>query len=117
MKQIFIVEDSKDYQFLLETILVEEGYSVECASNGLEALDKLRARPNNPCMIFLDIMMPVMDGFQFREQQKNDPQLANIPIVVMTAHADLLAKQIEAREIIRKPSDIQVFLKAAQAYC
>lgn len=55
--------------------------------------------------------------FQFREQQKNDPQLADIPIVVMTAHADLLAKQIEARQIIRKPSDIQAFLKAAHTYC
>lgn len=119
MKQIFIIEDSQDYQYLLRTILMEEGYDVECASNGLEALDKLRARSNNPCMIFLDIMMPIMDGFEFREQQKKDPRLADIPVVVMTAHADVMAAKakIGVREIIKKPSDINVFLKAAQTYC
>ena len=119
LKHLFIIEDSLDFQLLLQTIFRREGYNVDCASNGQDALVSLRAKTDLPCVILLDIMMPVMDGFEFRAQQKQDPRLASIPVVVMTAHGDIQSTKAKAgvRDIIRKPSDVQTFLKVVGDAC
>jgi CheY-like chemotaxis protein len=118
-KRILIVEDSEDFQFLVRHLLESEGYHVESAFNGLEALNKLGALFALPHLIILDIMMPVMDGFEFKERIEKDPRLKDIPIVVVTAHGDQLTTmaKIGARDIIHKTADMSSFLEIIKKNC
>lgn len=102
---ILIVEDSSDLQVLLRQMLERQGYMVVCADNGQAALDTLRAAAALPGVILLDLMMPVMDGIEFRRQQMLDPRLAQVPVVIMTADANPLpkAQQVSAVALVRKP--------------
>ena len=114
-KHILIVEDSPDLQHLLNQLFSKEGYTTSKAFDGQQALEWLRKTQDLPDLIFLDIMMPVMDGFEFRYQQMKDPRLAGIPVVVMTADSN---SQLKAHnlgtEVIRKPIlDIDVLLDVA----
>jgi CheY-like chemotaxis protein len=81
---ILLVEDEAAIREVSEAVLEAEGYRVVSACNGSDALDVLRAGLR-PCMIILDLMMPVMDGWQFRQAQLGDPELLKIPTVVYTA--------------------------------
>lgn len=102
---ILIVEDSPDLQLLLTQLLSGEGYRISCAFNGQQALDFLQTTSELPALILLDIMMPVMDGFEFRDAQKQDPRIAEIPFIVMTAdyNAKAHATQMGAVEVLQKP--------------
>ncbi len=87
-KLILIVDDSKDNQDLLKLVLISKGYSVHCASNGQEALVMLFELSILPDLILLDAKMPVMDGYEFRVQQKKLARIRDIPVVVMTGDSD-----------------------------
>ena len=104
-KHILIVEDSLDLQALLGELFEQEDYKISRAMNGKEALDFLRSTQELPSLILLDIMMPVMDGIEFREFQLKDPKLKKIPVVIMTADSNSQSKASElgVTEIIRKP--------------
>ena len=85
---ILIIEDNATTREALTTLLEGVGYGVTGAANGREALDYLRqAEP--PCVILLDLSMPVMSGWQFRREQRHDPALAPIPVVVLSGESDL----------------------------
>jgi CheY-like chemotaxis protein len=86
-----------------------EGYLVETMSNGQEALDHLRAADPPPALIILDLLMPVMDGWQFLAEIKNDPKLSQlrIPVIIVTA----LNGKVDADAIIRKPIDLERLLQ------
>lgn len=118
-KKIFVVEDAVEIRLLLKRLLESEGYVVEGASNGREALEILRAQTELPAVILLDLMMPVMDGYEFRELQKQDERLSSIPVVVMTAdgHIDAKKMRVEALEGIKKPLSTQDLLKVVEKYC
>jgi CheY-like chemotaxis protein len=79
-----IVEDDRDTREMLGRFLELEGFDVQSAANGDLALQALQG-DHKPCVILLDLMMPVMNGWQFREAQQQDPGLASIPVVVITA--------------------------------
>src|SRR5919106_6013766 len=98
-KQVLIVDDDVDIRDALCDVLKDEGYSVEAVADGLQALEHLRSH-SRPCLIILDWMMPRCDGPQFRNQQKEDPTIANIPVVLLTADARLAEKssQLDAKE-------------------
>jgi CheY-like chemotaxis protein len=81
---ILLVEDEEAIREMTEAVLQSEGYSMVSTGNGADALDVLREGVR-PCMIILDLMMPVMDGWQFRTAQLRDPELLKIPTVVYTA--------------------------------
>ena len=81
---ILLVEDEASVREVIEAVLQDEGYRVVCTENGSEALDVLRAGLR-PCIIILDLMMPVMDGWQFRALQMRDPELLKVPTVVYSA--------------------------------
>ena len=82
--RVLIVEDDDAICSSLSEALREDGFDVETAANGCEALERLRGAPP-PSAILLDLMMPLMDGWDFRNEQLRDPTLRDIPVVVVTA--------------------------------
>src|SRR5437868_10288205 len=88
---VLVVEDDPATRDALVVLLRHEGYPAECVNDGQEALARLRGgRP--PSLVLLDLMLPVMDGFEFRVQQLQDPTLARIPVIVVSGGGDLARK-------------------------
>ena len=84
-KRILLIEDDPSLRHVLKLFLEsEEGYFVDCVSNGQEALDYL-GKHERPSLILLNLEMPIMDGFQFAAQQKQNPKIADIPVVLSSA--------------------------------
>ena len=106
MSPILIVEDDPDVRASLVEVLEDEGYRVQTAGDGAEALDYLRgANVDLPRLILLDMMMPKMDGFQFRAAQSSDTMLSRIPVAVVTAddQAGRRAAALGVNGYLRKP--------------
>ena len=118
-KFIFIVEDSKEIQNLIGDLYSNKGYKLECASNGLEALEKLRVFDELPSLILLDIGMPLMDGFQFRKEQEKDSILTEIPVIVLTGDVDAEAQSIRmgAHGHLQKPFSAGNLYSVVDKYC
>ena len=112
---ILIVDDDPDIRDSLREVLEDEGYTVNSVGNGREALEYLHNSPR-PCVILLDLMMPVMDGWQFRREQKLDPAIANIPLIVITATGKRPVL-IDADELVMKPLDLGRLFEAIERYC
>ena len=108
-KRILLVEDDEITRGAIKMVLEWEGYQVDCAGNGREALDYLHNQ-DKPALILLDVMMPVLDGEQFREEQKRDPALAPIPVVVVSALD--AAAWLDAAGHVRKPFQVEELLAA-----
>src|SRR5690242_1365181 len=108
-RSILIVEDDDLIRRAVQMVLEWEGFRVDCATNGQEALDYLWAG-HRPCLIVLDVMMPVLDGEQFRKEQLRDPSLASIPVIIVSAADSALA--IDAVHHVRKPFEVQELLDA-----
>ena len=108
---VLVVEDAFDLRDALVPILEYEGHRVVSAANGREALDWLHAMPP-PSLILLDLMMPVMNGEEFRAEQLRDPALASIPVVILSAHpgAEERASHLGAAACLKKPFDIEDLL-------
>jgi CheY-like chemotaxis protein len=105
---VMVVEDDVCIRELVIEILAGGGFTAVGAGNGREALQHLRQTRVRPELILLDLMMPVMDGRQFRAEQLSDPLLARIPVVVMSASDD---GEVRADGRVRKPFDIQALLE------
>ena len=86
MPCVLIVEDDADVAEMMEMFLRTQGFEIICAENGRDALSRMRQR--RPCVVLLDIQMPVMDGFEFRREQLADETLAAVPVLCLTAHYD-----------------------------
>lgn len=110
-KRLLVVEDDSDIREALVQILLDAGYEVVGTTNGLEALESLRSSPDFG-LIILDLMMPVMDGWQFRAQQQSEPRFADIPVVVVSAgvHLQQHAASIGAASYLKKPIHLDVLL-------
>lgn len=80
---ILVVDDDLDIREIVSEVLADEGYSVVTARNGAEALELLKTV--TPALILLDLNMPVVDGVEFRQRQRENAALADIPTVVMSA--------------------------------
>ena len=113
---ILVVDDDPDIRESLREVLEDEGYDVACVGNGREALDYLKSSKPRPCVILLDLMMPVMDGWQFRREQKQDTEIADIPLVVITATGKRPVL-IDAAELVMKPLDLNRLFEAVARYC
>jgi CheY-like chemotaxis protein len=116
--KVLVVDDDYSVQDAIKDVLEDEGYEVSLAANGLEALKELR-RGGSPCVILLDLMMPVMNGWEFRREQLEDDGLAAIPTVLLTAHgrADENTQELKAAGCIRKPANPGDLIEAVQRYC
>jgi CheY-like chemotaxis protein len=115
---VLLVEDDDDIRLALVEALRDEGIAVRAAANGADALQDLR-HGSPPCLIVLDLMMPVMDGWQFRDKQLEDPTLAAIPVVVLTAdgNAKAKAKKMNAALGISKPVKLDALIEVIVKYC
>src|SRR5262245_30059499 len=82
--RVLVVEDNGGARDSLVMLLQAEGFEAEGVENGREALHVLRGG-YDACLILLDLMMPIMDGWAFRVEQRHDPELADIPVAVLTA--------------------------------
>jgi CheY-like chemotaxis protein len=116
-KLVLVVDDDEPLRRSLCDSLEDEGYRVVGAANGAEALEYLRRAAERPCVIFLDLMMPVMNGWQFLGLQKGDPGLSAIPVVVITANGSVDRASIDAKEVVWKPLDLDTLLDTAGRYC
>ena len=118
-KAILVVEDDYDILEAIVEILSDRDYRAIAASNGREALERLRSAARLPCLILLDIMMPVMDGREFRAAQREDRELRSIPVVVLSAHENgpQLATELGASGFLRKPLQIQELFAMIERLC
>lgn len=110
---VLVVEDDHDVRETLADALREEGYRVGSAENGLAALEFLRTHTTQ--LVLLDLMMPVMDGWQFRTRQLADPALAHVPVVVISAHSG--NNLVNGAHRLSKPIDLEELLTLVASLC
>jgi two-component system chemotaxis response regulator CheY len=117
--RVLVVEDDLEIRESVMEILEEHGYEPVGAGNGLEALDKLRSSGPLPCLILLDLMMPRMDGKAFRQAQLAHPELASIPVVVISAFKDVAQtlQEMNVVDLLKKPFKLQDLVGLARRYC
>ena len=117
MGTVLVVDDERDVRQLLSTYLNLQGFSVITASNGREALNRLDEV--RPCVILLDLMMPVMDGLEFRRQQRQDPRWSGIPVVCLSAKHDArdIARALDLQGCVCKPFDIEDVADIVRRHC
>lgn len=116
---ILIIEDDNEIRESLVDILADEGYHVVSAKNGKEGLDYLTTAEKRPCLVFIDLMMPIMDGKTFRLEQSKNPEIAEIPTVLFSADGQLdkKAESIGFKDYLKKPIDLNELLVIAERYC
>jgi CheY-like chemotaxis protein len=114
-----VVDDDAGIREALADLLADEGYHVLAAANGREALDHLYAAgAPRPCVILLDLMMPVMNGSQFYAEMRADPALSSIPVVILSADAGIAEKSKPyGGRFITKPMGIDDVLAALDSHC
>lgn len=112
---ILVVEDDDDIRNALVDLLETEGYSTEFAVNGKDALEKLGSIPK-PCLVLLDMMMPIMNGREFLDTVMKDSHLAPIPVLIVSAVADKTNTEGSVG-FLKKPIDIEVVLRVVSQYC
>jgi two-component system, chemotaxis family, chemotaxis protein CheY len=113
--RVLVVDDDAEIRQIVKDVLEEAGCEVALAREGREALNILRAAgAPRPCLILLDLMMPVMDGYEFREEQLRDSALAEIPVVMFTASGTSV--RLEG-EVLRKPFRLDRLLTIVESKC
>jgi len=113
---VLIVEDDADLREMMAQLLSLEGYRAETAPNGRDALRYLE-RGDRPDVILLDLMMPVMDGSEFSRAASSRPQLASVPICLVTASARLPEGLPGVVAVLRKPMDPLALIDIVQRHC
>jgi CheY-like chemotaxis protein len=115
---ILLVDDDPAIRASFAEALEEEGFQVATAAHGQEALCYLRSMPT-PRLIVLDLMMPVLDGWGFLNEQRDDPALRSIPVVVLSAHilSEREAAMLDVALYLRKPIKMLSLLMIVESYC
>ena len=119
MRSILLVEDDDDIRVDLADILRGEGYEVATASNGQEALDWLRDHGQTVSLILLDLMMPIMNGWDFRGRQLEEPALMAIPVVLLSGAGDVArhALALKTAGYLIKPLRLDSLLRIVARHC
>jgi two-component system chemotaxis response regulator CheY len=119
-KTILVVDDDRDIREAMADALEAEGYRVATASDGLDALRWLRSQPDGAraSLILLDLMMPNMDGVEFRREQARDPRLQSIPVILLSADMSVgeKARAMQAAGYVTKPVELDVLLDVIQQH-
>lgn len=116
--KVLVIDDDPAICEMLKLVLEDEGFDAQIAFNGIDGLNQLRS-DNQPCLILLDLNMPVMTGWEFRHEQKQDPQLATIPVAIISADRSITQQpfSIDALDYFRKPIDFDRLLKLVADVC
>ena len=116
--RLLVVDDDYGVLDAIKEVLEDEGYEVSLAADGLEALKELRLG-QRPCIILLDLMMPVMNGWDFRQEQLRDEILASIPTIVITAdgRADQKSADLKTDGFLRKPVHPDQLIAVVEKHC
>ena len=114
MGKVLVVDDDDALRDIVAEAIADAGFAVDQAENGQVALDKMR--DHAPCVVLLDLMMPVMDGWQVVSEMGADPQLAGVPICIITAQ-DRTAPPSGVARLLRKPVTVAELVSTVSAYC
>jgi CheY-like chemotaxis protein len=114
---VLIVEDDADLREMMAQLLALEGYNAATVANGREALQYLHDGHERPDVILLDLMMPVMDGWEFRRRMQADPDVAQVPVIVLSALDQSRAADVDAQAFLKKPLDFDRLLQLVRQYC
>jgi CheY-like chemotaxis protein len=117
-RRILVVDDDPDLAHVLSAALARSGYRVGLATNGREALGYLRGNAGVH-VVLLDLMMPVMNGWEFRAEQRRDPALSAIPVVVFSGQGRLeeSGRGLDAAASLRKPVSLGELLSTLDRVC
>lgn len=119
-KAILIVEDNPDIRDTFRTLFELEGFDVHLAANGEDALHRLDDDHVEPCLILLDLSMPVMDGWQFLDVLRSRGDARDLPVTVLSANVDAdVSRELRTRygcRVLRKPAPIDALLGIARSY-
>ncbi len=116
MGHVLVIEDDRSIREMLSQALEIEGHRVTAAANGAEGIRLLNEGPS-PCIILLDLMMPVMNGWQFMEAKQTLPSaLQAVPVVVVSAYSER-AQSLSCHAVLKKPIDLDVLLEMVEKYC
>jgi CheY-like chemotaxis protein len=110
---ILIVDDESDIRDSLQEFFEDEGYAVATAENGQKALDLLGA-PQLPCVVILDLLMPVLDGNEVYEKMQADPRLAAVPVIISTSDPRRAPSGVLT---MKKPVSLMRLLGVVKQYC
>jgi CheY-like chemotaxis protein len=116
---VLVIDDDADLRETIIEILEDKAYRVVGAANGKEALDLIHGVSDRPCVILLDLMMPVMDGTAFHAELMKEPGLRHIPVIVLSAHADIdnVLADTAVTAKMRKPIEIEPLLSLVEQHC
>ena len=116
---VLVVEDDEDIRADLTAILRVKGFAVDEAANGREALGRLRGS-TPPCVMVLDLMMPVMNGWELRLAMRQDPQLAAIPVIVVSGKGRIAPEEelaLAPAAVLVKPFELTELLALVARFC
>jgi DNA-binding response OmpR family regulator len=118
-KTVLVVDDDGDARHLLTSVLESAEYDVLQAGDGAEALRVLAARGARCNIILLDLMMPVMNGWDFRRKQRESAELAGIPVLLMSAgaHIAVVSGDLDAAGFMAKPVEVADLLAQVKKHC
>jgi DNA-binding response OmpR family regulator len=118
MRGVLIVEDDEDIRADLAAILRIKGFDVSDVANGREALELMVDR-GVPCVILLDLMMPVMNGWELRAALKADVRFSTVPVIVMTGAGRLedTIASLDAVAVLAKPFELQRLIELVARFC
>jgi CheY-like chemotaxis protein len=118
-RTVLVVEDDQEVRDAIAEVLEDCEYKALPAANGAEALERLRTAAPQPCVILLDVMMPTMDGWEFRAAQQSDPAMKDIPVVLLSAHTDVksAAAQMQVAGFLPKPVAIDKLIETVEKFC
>lgn len=114
---VLVVEDHPDLRYVTAQLLESAGCKVTTAENGQLALQHLRTMERLPCLVFLDLFMPVMDGWTLLNELEKDAKLAALPIIVMSAVADSARSSLRVTECLTKPVSYRQLAALVKQYC
>lgn len=117
-RTILVVDDDASIRELIGSILKRSGFSTVGEVNGWEGMEWLRRAIQLPCLILLDLRMPVMDGWKFRQLQLEDPRLAGIPVVIITSAAEVAedVATVKAAAFLKKPLQVDLLTKTVRQH-
>ncbi len=116
MNRVLIVDDNLDIRLLFKRRLETEGYEVIEAENGLQAAETLQS--TEPCLVILDLMMPIMDGWQFLEWKKEQKkELAELPVIVISAVSNNVKAPEGVAGFLKKPVSLSNMISTIQNHC